>query len=339
MPRRLLFKEDQLLTSSNPPSGYKFVGYDSGTFSERQSDGDVVPIGGVSTSNSIETNPLKYILNKANNGISVSGYSPGEIFDVSLDNGGLYIPNSLGLSESLDDDIYVLASYESFIQLIGNTFSYNYQIEWTAPEYIYPYIGLLDIFKGITTSYFSFTHSTSLSYYAENPIVQNRLNNAINNTDYNFYGYTYSLQNEVNNFIYNNVWHDQTGIPSFTQSIVNRLGDKGVVEFGSIGGEKQFDKIFDIISKWTTTGQWPVPTVYSSHVLKVFDDSINDYVYIPNPSGASILEIIERILDNGVVIYKIKSSYNGNQTGNLLIATIDTFMGLIFSQGPDPNPA
>lgn len=54
MARRLLFKEDQLLTSSNPPSGYKFVGYDSGTFSERQSDGDVVSIGGLPTSDWVD---------------------------------------------------------------------------------------------------------------------------------------------------------------------------------------------------------------------------------------------------------------------------------------------
>lgn len=49
MARRLILKEDYLNTSSNPSSGYKFIGYDGLTFSERQSDGDVVPIGGSNT--------------------------------------------------------------------------------------------------------------------------------------------------------------------------------------------------------------------------------------------------------------------------------------------------
>ena len=49
MARRLLLKEDQLTSTDNPPVGYQWVGYNGLTFSERQSDGDVVPIGGSNT--------------------------------------------------------------------------------------------------------------------------------------------------------------------------------------------------------------------------------------------------------------------------------------------------
>lgn len=49
MARRILIKEDFLNSSSNPSPGYKFIGYNGSTFSERQSDGDIVPIGGSNT--------------------------------------------------------------------------------------------------------------------------------------------------------------------------------------------------------------------------------------------------------------------------------------------------
>ena len=49
MARRLLLKEDQLTSTDNPPVGYQWVGYNGLTFSERQSDGDIVPIGGSNT--------------------------------------------------------------------------------------------------------------------------------------------------------------------------------------------------------------------------------------------------------------------------------------------------
>lgn len=44
MARRLLFKENELSLSSNPPAGYQFIGYNGATFSEKQSDGDIVSI-------------------------------------------------------------------------------------------------------------------------------------------------------------------------------------------------------------------------------------------------------------------------------------------------------
>jgi len=50
MARRLLFKENELSLSSNPPSGYNWVGYNGLTFSEKQSDGDIIGIGGQSVS-------------------------------------------------------------------------------------------------------------------------------------------------------------------------------------------------------------------------------------------------------------------------------------------------
>jgi hypothetical protein len=45
MARKILLKENGL-DSSVAPLGYKLIGYDDVTFSEKQSDGDVVPIGG-----------------------------------------------------------------------------------------------------------------------------------------------------------------------------------------------------------------------------------------------------------------------------------------------------
>ena len=45
MARRLLLKEDQLTSTSNPPSGYRWIGYNGATFSERQSDGDIIKTG------------------------------------------------------------------------------------------------------------------------------------------------------------------------------------------------------------------------------------------------------------------------------------------------------
>ena len=45
MARRLLLKEDQLASTGNPPSGYQWIGYNGVTFSERQSDGDIIKIG------------------------------------------------------------------------------------------------------------------------------------------------------------------------------------------------------------------------------------------------------------------------------------------------------
>ena len=61
MARRILFKEDSLINLANPPSGYKFVGYNVGTFSERQSNGDIIPIGSGSNS---EIPPMNYYLNR-----------------------------------------------------------------------------------------------------------------------------------------------------------------------------------------------------------------------------------------------------------------------------------
>jgi ABC-type amino acid transport system permease subunit len=45
MARRLLLKEDQLTSTGNPPSGYQWIGYNGATFSERQSDGDIIKTG------------------------------------------------------------------------------------------------------------------------------------------------------------------------------------------------------------------------------------------------------------------------------------------------------
>ena len=63
MARRIVYKNNGLPGYGNPLPNYKFVGYDGLTYSQLDSDGNITPIGGVSTSNSIETNPLKYILN------------------------------------------------------------------------------------------------------------------------------------------------------------------------------------------------------------------------------------------------------------------------------------
>jgi hypothetical protein len=51
MARKILLKENGL-DSSVAPLGYKLIGYDGVTFSEKQSDGDVVTIGGGSSSGS-----------------------------------------------------------------------------------------------------------------------------------------------------------------------------------------------------------------------------------------------------------------------------------------------
>ena len=64
MAQRILFKDSGLGNSNNPLSGYKFVGYNGLTFSQLDSDGNIVAIGGSGSGSG---------LNTASNGLSVLG--------------------------------------------------------------------------------------------------------------------------------------------------------------------------------------------------------------------------------------------------------------------------
>ena len=52
MARRIILKDNELSLSPNPPSGYKFIGYSGATFSEKQSDGDIIPLVGYGSGSS-----------------------------------------------------------------------------------------------------------------------------------------------------------------------------------------------------------------------------------------------------------------------------------------------
>lgn len=76
MARRLILKEDQLTSSFNPPVGYKSIGYNGLTFSERQSNGDIVPIGGSNTNTNEWTYDLgQYVSDKG--GVIFHRYKDG----------------------------------------------------------------------------------------------------------------------------------------------------------------------------------------------------------------------------------------------------------------------
>lgn len=66
MAQRILFKDSGLGSSNNPLSGYKFVGYNGLTFSQLDSDGNIIPIAGSGSGSG---------LNTASNGLSVLGDS------------------------------------------------------------------------------------------------------------------------------------------------------------------------------------------------------------------------------------------------------------------------
>lgn len=336
MPRKLIFKDGTLQT--NTPNGFKALGYNSGVLSE--SDTEVRPIdttgggnGGETFSNCLsQTNPLRYLLCRCSSSLD---YPPAQRLDIILDDGGFIIPKTLGFT--IDDDVYVLASADTFSKFIGEDFEISYS---TSLGYTYPTVGLLDILKGSTQSYFGFTNSTSLSYYIGNSSIMEYFNTAMSAANYNFYGSTFSLESKFNDFINNNSdnWK-ANGILTTTQSIINRFSDKGIIELGKLNGENQFDTMMDFVSKWSdefvlNLSSYP----YGPQVVERYDESIGQTVSIPN-FGSSIEEIYDRILDKGIVILKVKYAYNGYDTGDLLVTNVERFLQIVFSKGTNPNPA
>lgn len=83
MARRILYKDNSLSESGNPLPGYKFVGYDGSTFSQLDSDGNIISIGGTgsggNTFNSLTTNTLS-ITNGASDGYILTSDSSGNAY-------------------------------------------------------------------------------------------------------------------------------------------------------------------------------------------------------------------------------------------------------------------
>lgn len=101
MARRILFKDNSLVSSTSPLSGYKFVGYDGIDFSQKDSTGNISPIGGAGSVD---------ILPNVNANVSdptVSSYIVSEA--------GVYID---GLVENIVGNLRIFNR-----QLVGVTFS------------------------------------------------------------------------------------------------------------------------------------------------------------------------------------------------------------------------
>lgn len=127
MARRLILKEDQLTSGVNPPVGYKSIGYNGLTFSERQSDGDIVPIGSTGSTGLVSLEYLNPVFTvELMQTLSTNFYAP---FNLEIDsitnilntptttllvNGLTY---SLGTSMSAGATISVIASTPSVINL------------------------------------------------------------------------------------------------------------------------------------------------------------------------------------------------------------------------------
>lgn len=97
MARRLLLKDNELLSSANPISGYKFIGYNGEILSEKQSDGDIVPINS-STTLDIQT---------VSSSSSVTPTTSNDLVLITNQSTSLTIENPSGVTASEGKDLVI----------------------------------------------------------------------------------------------------------------------------------------------------------------------------------------------------------------------------------------
>lgn len=268
----------------------------------------------------INNNALNYIFNK----FSDNTPPTAEQFDSALDF-GFYLPKSINISSSLDSDIYVLASVDTFTRFIGDDILLYFQTCRGNPE---NQIGFLSYLKDNSLSYFKVNKPTSFAYYSSGSTLQ-CLEDALTLANYPIADNTYSLETQFNTLIDNEDW-DYDNLYTTSAETKQRLTDKGLVEYGSIEGESQITKLLDYVSNWS--GKIYFDINYGNALIDV------NGTLIPN-LGFNKPELLDRILDKGLVILKINYSYNNYQSDYLLVCSVETFLSIFFSTGPSgPTP-
>lgn len=98
MARRIIYSDNGLLGSGNPPNSYKFVGYNGLTYSQLDSNGNITPIGGVSNDLNIQT---------VSSSSSVTPTTSNDLVLITNQSTSLTIENPSGVTASEGKDLVI----------------------------------------------------------------------------------------------------------------------------------------------------------------------------------------------------------------------------------------
>lgn len=138
MARRIIYSDNGLLGSGNPPNSYKFVGYNGLTYSQLDSNGNITPIGGGSISNiftTLSTGTIT-ITNGASAGYVLTSNDSGVAYWTASTTGSLI---GSGTSDYLPKWINSSTLGNSLIRDGGSTIGIG-----TTPSLIYDYLTISD---------------------------------------------------------------------------------------------------------------------------------------------------------------------------------------------------
>jgi hypothetical protein len=262
-----------------------------------------------------EKNALEYIFDKFSKNINSK-----EDLDTALDS-AFYLPKSTNVSYSLDSDIYLLTSSDTFFLFMGDSALLNYG-DCRGGNSLSD--GFLTYLKGNLNSYFKINKPSSLSYYVGGSTLECFESGISGNTS-DIADNIYFLENEFNQLISSTLW-DYDGLYTTSGETRQRLLDKGIVEYGSIGGSSQITQILNYLENWS--GRIYFDETYSNALVRG-----SGGIKIPN-LGFYKTEILDRILDKGLLIAKINYEYNNYESNYLLVTTPERFLQIFFSEGP-----
>jgi hypothetical protein len=268
--KRIALKIDGLNGVGPAPAGFKYVGLDDrGQISEKEGSSVKQISGDV-------TDPRDFIIQKSSKESDIS-------FDALRR--GIIQPNT-GF-DLPDDGVYVLSSVETYLKFAE-------AVGMTGDPYtsLYPF--------GSTSSVYNVNVSASVETYLKYAEATNgsSLNSSYGGTDFS--------ENFIS-LINNTSYLDRTGISD--AEFLDRILDKGIVEFGSFNNKSKLD-YYD--------------------VLKNFNMNIEDYLKY-STDGTYFPYILDIILDKGIVVY----TFNGIMS----ISSVETSLKLIEAQRSGGGPS